>query len=371
MEKKYIDLYELQTRLKSGVECVFPGKVWLKAEISAIKARPGGHCYMELSQSSGSGLIAKAQAVIWSNRYRFLSPFFESVTGSSLQEGMSVLVQVSVNYSQLYGLSLVVNDIDPDFSLGERERVRRLAIERLTREGLMDMQKGLEVPRLPYRLAVISASDAAGYRDFVKHLEENAYGFVFGPELFPAMMQGAEAPSSIISALDAVLDAGGNFDLVLILRGGGSKLDLSCFDDYDLCAHIAQFPVPVFTAVGHDQDYHVCDMVARHSLKTPTALADEIIGYYEDEDANLLSCMSRLKMAFLNKIYGMENRLQLLETRILSSDPRNILKKGYVLALDAAGVPVKKVGGRSPGDVISLIFGDGEMDCEVKEIRNA
>ena len=368
MDGKYIDLYELNSRLKAGVESVFPGKVWLKAEISALKARPAGHCYMELSQTSDAGLVAKAQAVIWSSKFRFIAPFFKSVTGSDLSEGMNVLVQVSVNFSQLYGLSLVIDDIDPSFTVGEKERIRRQTIERLEKEGLMDLQKELALPVLPYRLAVISAPDAAGYRDFTKHLCENEYGFVFSPELFPATMQGSDAPSSIIAALDRIAASGEVFDLVLIMRGGGAKLDLACYDDYGMAAAIARYHIPVFTAVGHDQDFHVCDMVAYRYLKTPTALADELIGYYIDEDARLSSFAGRLKLAFMNKIYSMENRLQSLETKIKAADPRNILQRGYVLAVDSSGVPFKRVAGKAAGDMVSLMFADGVLRCEVKDV---
>ena len=367
MGENYIDLYELQTRLKNGVESVFPGKVWLKAEISAVKARPAGHCYLELSQSSETGILAKAQAVIWSSKFRFLAPFFKSVTGSDLTEGMNVLVQVSVNFSQLYGLTLVIDDIDPSFTIGEKEQLRRQTIERLEKEGLMDLQKELAMPVLPYRLAVISAPDAAGYRDFTRHLSGNEYGFVFCPELYPAVMQGSSAPSSIISALESISASGVRYDLVLIMRGGGARLDLACYDDYGLAAAIARFPVPVFTAVGHDQDHHVCDMVAYGYLKTPTAMADELVGCYADEDARLLSFASRLKLAFLNKIQSMEARVQMLETRIRSADPRNILQRGYVLALDSSGVPFKRASDRACGDRLSLMFSDGTLECEVLE----
>ena len=273
MEKEIVDLYGLQTRLKEGVERTFPEKVWLKAEISAVKARPGGHCYLELSQSGDSGLVAKAQAVIWASRYRFLAPFFESVAGVPLSEGMLVLVRVQVSFSQLYGFSLVIDDIDPSWSLGEKEKARQQTIARLTEEGLMDRQKELALAVLPYRLAVISAPDAAGYRDFMKHLQGNEYGFRFSTELFPALMQGSGAAASICEAMDAAVASGG-FDALLILRGGGAKLDLACYDEYPLASHIALCPVPVLTAVGHDQDVHVCDMVAWTSVKTPTALAD-------------------------------------------------------------------------------------------------
>lgn len=367
MGENYIDLYELQTRLKNGVESVFPGKVWLKAEISAVKARPAGHCYLELSQSSETGILAKAQAVIWSSKFRFLAPFFKSVTGSDLTEGMNVLVQVSVNFSQLYGLTLVIDDIDPSFTIGEKEQLRRQTIERLEKEGLMDLQKELAMPVLPYRLAVISAPDAAGYRDFTRHLSGNEYGFVFCPELYPAVMQGSSAPSSIISALESISASGVRYDMVLIMRGGGARLDLACYDDYGLAAAIARFPVPVFTAVGHDQDHHVCDMVAYGYLKTPTAMADELVGCYADEVARLLSFASRLKLAFLNKIHSMEARVQMLETRIRSADPRNILQRGYVLALDSSGIPLKRASDRACGDRLSLMFSDGTLECEVLE----
>ena len=259
MEKEHIDLLELQQRLKTGVELLFPNRIWVKAEVSAMKARNGGHCYLELSQSDKNGLVAKVNAIIWSSRYRFIAPYFESVTGSPLQEGMVILVEIQVNFSELYGLSLIINDIDPEYSVGVKELERQRTIERLKEEGLMDLQKGLELVPLPYRLAVISAEDAAGYRDFMRHIEENQYGFKVEPVLFPALMQGADCPSSIISALDAIVADGGSWDAVLILRGGGAKLDLACYDDYALAAVIAQYPLPVLTAVGHDQDFHVCD----------------------------------------------------------------------------------------------------------------
>ena len=390
MEKEYIDLFELQTRLKEGVECLFPSRLWVKTEISAVKARPGGHCWLELSQSDDKGLAAKASAVIWSSRYRMLAPYFESVTGSPLSEGMSVLVEVQVNFSQLYGLSLVVNDIDAEFSLGVKEIERQKTIDRLVREGLMGLQKDLEVPALPYRLAVISAEDAAGYRDFVKHIGENPYGFRYDITLYPALMQGTGCPSSIISAMDAVLESGIGYDAVLVLRGGGSRLDLACFDDYSLAAVIAQFPLPVYTAIGHDQDYHVCDMVSYMNLKTPTALADELISIYEEEDARLSSLATRMKMAvsgrftiaeallsmlkarifngFSMKISAMESVLHVLDARIKAADPRTILERGYSLALDGDGRVMKEAAGMTEGDLMSVMFADGTVRCVVKSV---
>lgn len=390
MEKEYIDLFEFQSRLKQGIECLFPSRIWVKAEVSAVKARSGGHCYMELSQSDANGLVAKANAIIWASKYRFIAPYFESVTGSPLSEGMSVLVEVQVNYSQLYGFSLIINDIDPEYSLGVKELERQRTIGRLAREGLMELQKGLSLPLLPYRLAVISAEDAAGYRDFMRHLHENPYGFQVDTELYPALMQGADCPESIITAMDAVLDSGKEYDAVLVLRGGGSKLDLACFDDYGLAAVIAQFPLPVLTAIGHDQDFHVCDMVAHEYVKTPTALADFILSMYEDEDARLSSFQTRMRLAFGSRITSMEAVLEvlgrrvkggfamkisameaavaLLQTRITASDPRKVIERGYALALDAGGRVMKGVSGSKAGDKVSMLFADGTLKCEVENV---
>ena len=391
MEKEYIDLFELQSRLKQGIESLFPKRLWIKAEVSAVKARNGGHCYLELSQSDSSGLVAKSSAIIWSSKYRFIAPYFESVTGSPIQEGMVILAEVQVNYSQLYGLSLIVNDVDPEFSLGVKELERQKTIERLQKEGLMDLQKGLQLPLLPYNIAVISAEDAAGYRDFVRHLAENPYGFSLDCTLFPALMQGVDCPQSIVSALDSVMETGKTWDAVLILRGGGAKLDLACFDDYELAAVIAQYPIPVLTAIGHDQDFHVCDMVAHEFVKTPTALADFLLGMYETEDERISSLQTRMRLAFSNKIYSaesalnmlqarvkggfnmkianMEAALKVIEARIIAADPRRILERGYALAVDADGVVVKSVAGRKKGDKMSMMFPDGTLDCIIEAVR--
>ena len=390
MEKDFIDLLTLQSRLKEGVELLFPKRIWVKAEVSALKARNGGHCYLELSQSSDKGLVAKTSAIIWSSKYRFIAPYFESVTGSPLQEGMVILVQVQVNYSELYGLSLVIDDIDPEYSLGIKELERQKTIERLQKEGLMDMQKGLELPLLPYRLAVISAEDAAGYRDFMQHISGNPYGFAVESVLFPALMQGVDCPSSIISALDSVMESGQSWDAVLILRGGGAKLDLACYDDYQLAAVIAQYPMPVLTAIGHDQDFHVCDMVAYEYLKTPTALADYILDIYQCEDERISALETRIRLGMTNRLYreealldslaarvkgafqlkiaAMESALQVLQARIEAADPRKILQRGYVLATDADGVVLKGVAGRSAGDKVTMMFADGVLECTVDSV---
>lgn len=395
MEKEFLELKELQQVLKQGVECIFPGQLWVKAEINSIKARPGGHCYLELCQTDASGLVvAKVSANIWANSWRIIAAYFEKSTGSPLQAGITVLVKVRVQYSEVYGLSLNITDIDPEMTLGQQEMLRRENIARLEKEGLMKLQKELPFPSLPYRVAVISAPDAAGYRDFMKHLENNEFGFRFHTVLFPALMQGLAAPASIIEALDSIygeLEEGAGFNLVMLMRGGGSSLDLACFDDYDLAAHIAAFPIPVLTGLGHDQDYHIADMVAHMHVKTPTALADFLIGLLADEDARismfeeriaralaakfafhearLERFRDRIRNAFTGKIRLEQARLDLLSLRIRAANPRNILEKGYVLALDGRGAVLKSAAGLNEGDRLSMMFRDGTVGCEVKEVK--
>ena len=369
MEKNVIDLFTLQTEVRQSLESSFPARVWVRAEVSAVKVRGGGHCYLELSQSDESGLVAKASAIIWASRFRVLGPYFESVAGSPLQPGITVLLRVQVNYSQLYGFSLIVDDIDASCTLGEKEKERLATIERLKKEGLLDRQKSLEMTALPYRLAVVSAPDAAGYRDFERHLKGNAYGFVLETVLYEAVMQGASAPESISDALKAAASAEKPFDAVLVLRGGGSNLDLSCFDDYSLASAIATCPVPILTAVGHDQDFHICDMVAWRYVKTPTALADTFIEIYADEDQYISSFAGRLKTAFLNKISLMGSRVDVLESRIAGADPRRILSRGYALVVDDGGVVMKNAAGHSAGDNVKVMFADGTLDCRVTGIQ--
>ena len=364
----YLELSELQQRLRDCLEDGFPDKLWVRAEISSVQVKANGHCYLELSQSDDRGLVAKAKAVIWRSRYTLLATYFRQATGSAISAGMSVLLRVQLSYSEVYGLSLMVDDIDAKFTLGEAELQKRRTISRLEEDGLMELQKSLEPSPLPYSLAVISARDAAGYGDFRRHLIENEYGFAFRVDLFEATMQGEQAPESVADAIDRVQTSGVPYDAVLIMRGGGSVLDLACFDDYALCFAIANCPVPVYTAIGHDRDYHVADMVAHGFVKTPTALADLFIDAVASEDERITSFGNRLRMAFTSKIASMESVLSVLHSRIHSADPRNILSRGYSLVTDSRGVVLKSSSGLKPGDCIRVMFEDGAIEAIVQGI---
>ena len=431
-ERNYIDLLELQTRIKESIADAFPGRYWVKAEIASWSPRANGHCYLSLSQSRGGKSVAEARAMIWSWKYPQLTQFFETSTGQKLQAGITVLVQVQVNFSELYGVSLFIENIDPAFTLGEIALERKKAIEKLTAEGYMDMQKELALPDLPYRLAVITSLTAAGYQDFRNHLLNNPEGYAFRLDLFEALMQGEQAPASIMEALEEAGEKG--YDAILILRGGGSELDLACFDDYDLAVAIATCPVPVVTAIGHDKDVHIADMVAHASVKTPTALADLFLEAYEEQDAVLDRLGQRVAAAVLRIASREELRLGTLDARvhraiqgrvsaleillqrsigriskgllhkyadvarlsdnaahrvqfaaqarvsaevskvalkealIKASDPRNILALGYVLVTGKDNKVLKTVDKVAKGDRIGVRFSDGSLTAKVDEV---
>jgi exodeoxyribonuclease VII large subunit len=284
-----LSLTELQLIIKDSLYLALPDMYWITAEVSEIKENYAGHCYLELIEKhpDEKNVRARAKAIIWNNRYRFLKSLFVNITGEPLRAGMKVLVRIKVEYHELYGLSLVISDIDPSFTIGEMAMKRQMVIRRLEEEGVFLMNKELEFPFVPQRIAVISSKSAAGYSDFIRHLNDNSYGYVFYTALFETIMQGTETEQSVISALDRIAANSEIIDVVAILRGGGSQSDLSWFDSYNIAYHVTQFPIPVITGIGHEKDMSVTDMVAFQSLKTPTAVADHLIRCVADAENQL------------------------------------------------------------------------------------
>ena len=274
---QHITLSELQRQIKQALEGALPLPVWVVAEVSELKVNYSGHCYLELVEKSeparGGTPIPRAQAraVIWRQQYAMLSAYFEAETGSRLAAGMKILAKVLVSYHELYGLSLQITDLDASYTLGEVERQKQMTIAQLQADGVWDMNREQELPLLTQRVAIVSSAAAAGYRDFCNELQQG--GYAFRTTLFDAVVQGQAAEESICAALAAVAERQEEFDVVVIIRGGGSASDLSCFNSYRLCSYVAQFPLPVVTGIGHDKDTSVADMVAHTPLKTPTAVA--------------------------------------------------------------------------------------------------
>jgi exodeoxyribonuclease VII large subunit len=272
----HLSLVELNKLIQKTLKDNLEPSYWVVAEIGELSVNQKGHCYLELIEHENSKVIAKARATIWSYTYRNLSTWFQGITGQPLSEGLNIMANVKISFHELYGFSLNVQDIDASYTIGEKERKRQEVINRLIQDGVFTMNKEHSLPLVPQSIAIISSPTAAGYGDFMQHLGENPSRYNIKTSLFEAIMQGNEAPQSIINALLRV-NKSHDFDLVVLIRGGGSQLDLECFDDYDLCSHLAQFPLPVVTGIGHERDDTVADMVAHSKLKTPTAVAEFII----------------------------------------------------------------------------------------------
>ena len=274
-----ITLTELQGFIHDKIYESLPGSFWVIAEIASLKTQGPGHCYLELtgSDTPGGRVTARARATIWASKYLSLNTFFNASTGIPLRAGITILFRATVEYHELYGLSLNISDIDPSYTAGDMALRREAVIRRLTAEGVISMNRELSLPPYPRRIAVVSSSKAAGYEDFIRHLSHNPYGYVFVPVLFEAVMQGETTEASVTDALNMISEQAQQFDAVVIIRGGGSVTDLSWFDSYDIAFHVTQFPLPVLTGIGHEKDVSVTDMVAWKSLKTPTAVADFLV----------------------------------------------------------------------------------------------
>jgi exodeoxyribonuclease VII large subunit len=292
--RKPFSLFELNNLIKDAISYALPGSYWVIAEIADTKLNQRGHCYLELVEKEDNKTIAQVKANIWAYEYRKLSLKFQTATNESLKPGMKVLFLVAVTFHEVYGLSLNVKDVDPSYTMGEMALKKREVIERLTKEGLIALNKGLSLPAVPQRIAVISSPTAAGYGDFFDHLDNNPYGYRFMHVLFPALMQGAEAGESIISALGKVRQKRELFDVLVIIRGGGSVIDLNCFDSYEIASQVAKFPLPVITGIGHEKDDTVVDMAAHTKMKTPTAVAEFLISGLRSFEENIADIQNRV-----------------------------------------------------------------------------
>lgn len=401
-----LSLYDLNALVRRSLEQCLPDEYWVQAELSDVRTNSTGHCYLEFIQKDprSNNLIAKARGTIWANVYRLLKPYFEESTGQAFVSGIKVLVQVTVSFHELYGYSLTVQDIDPTYTLGDMARRRREILKQLEEEGVLTLNKELEMPVLPQRIAVVSSPTAAGYGDFCHQLKNNSRGFFFHTELFPALMQGDRVEESVLSALDAILNRQEDFDAVVIIRGGGATSDLSGFDTYLLAAACAQFPLPIITGIGHERDDTVLDSVAHTRVKTPTAAAEYLINCMDlaadelevlisqlhesvrsrltEEHRKLISYRNRIPSAVVRRVSDAKlvllttrkdislavqtllsrqrHRLELLQQRLADASPEKMLARGYSITLKDGKV-VKDAALLNEEDEIITRFYRGEV----------
>jgi exodeoxyribonuclease VII large subunit len=409
-----LSLCELNSIIKSVLGEAFPDTCWVTAEIADLKCNRKGHCYLELVEKEEERIVAQIKATIWAYEYRRLGLKFERVTGEPLKPGMKILFLASVTFHELYGLSLSVRDLDPSYTLGEMARKKKEVAERLRKEGIIDLNKGLPLPLVPQRIAVISSPTAAGYGDFFEQLDKNVYGYRFIHVLFPAVMQGKEAETSIMSAMGDIRKMKERFDTVVIIRGGGSVIDLNCFDAYSIAAEVARFPLPVITGIGHEKDDTVVDMVAHTKMKTPTAVAEFLISGLRVFEESIMEIGKRVqthtqrllkdglyrlntisqRLSYvplrLSSVY--ENRLSTyrkdlsggvkrtlmreyerftyMEQAIRHLDPQNVLRRGYSITRHR-GKTVKDAAALRKWAVIETVLQKGIITSIVQEKKEA
>lgn len=405
-----LSLYELNNRVRLVLNRALTDEYWLQAELSEVRVNAAGHCYVEFVQkdSRGNALLAKARGTVWNNVFCLLRPYFERETGQAFAAGISVLVRVRVDFHELYGYSLTVTDIDPSYTVGDMARRRKEILRMLQEEGVIDLNKELEMPMVPQRVAVISSPTAAGYGDFCDQLARNLYGYVFRVKLFPAIMQGDRVENSILEALDKILSEVEKWDVVVIIRGGGAVSDLTGFDTYMLAASCAQFPLPIITGIGHERDDTVLDMVAHTRVKTPTAAAEYLIGRVHEAADGLDTLVEQINLCLTRRLEGEKQRLnelarrlpellklrrmyeenrwnglwqrirsgavttitkrthhlEMLEQRVKSCDPQMLLSRGFSLTMKE-GRAVTDASDLKEGDVLVTRFAKGEVTSVV------
>ena len=386
----HLSLFEANSLVRDAVESALPESLWVQAEVLDIRER--GHCYMELVEKDDvrNTPIAQARACCWSNTWAKVKRKCEQALGENAIQsaaGIKMLFLLRANFHEAYGFSWIVEDIDPTYTIGEMARRRAEILKKLKEAGIIDMQKELPISPFATKIAVISSASAAGYGDFCNQLAENDYGFAFQTTLFPAIMQGEQTSSSVIAALDAINAQEGQFDVVVIIRGGGSTADLAGFDTLELAENVANFPLPIITGIGHERDETVIDAIARVSVKTPTAVAAFLIDNLAATMETLANAALRIQRAVQQrlerekvKMEGMDrriansmkmyfmaqrHRLQMVEQRLKAVDPMNILRRGYSIALHK-GKPVTDAGALEKGDMLTLIAAKGVAKVEVK-----
>lgn len=403
-------LLELNHMVRETIERQMDGKYWVEAELSDLHDR--NHCYMELVENDpfGPTPLAKARAVCWANRWTALRSKFERQTQQQLRPDIKVRMMVTPTFHEAYGFAYQVSDIDPDYTLGDIVRKRMEIIRQLKESGIFDLQRELVLPRFAQRIAVISSAQAAGYGDFCHQIDDNSYGLSFSHELFAAIMQGEQVEQSVIAALDRINARIDEFDVVVIIRGGGATTDMSGFDTLALAENVANFPLPIITGIGHDRDECILDMVSYMRVKTPTAAAAFLIDHLSEVYTALVSARERisriaerhlayekmrlkqladriptlfaltrerqtkridalahrLDSAATQRLERERHRLQLVAQRAQAQDPIHILRRGYSITLHN-GHALRSGDELADGDIIETRLEQGTLKSEIRK----
>lgn len=298
--KKFFSLQQVAKSIQNMLVEKAPQPIWIKAELHKLNASSAGHCYPEFLQKEGEKIVAQMRGTIWVAQYRSIQKKFVEIVKEPLKDGSQILLLAKIQYHEIYGISLTVWDIDPYYALGELEKEKEATLLRLSQLGLLNLNQQLPIALLPKKLAIVSAANSKGYADFMKTIE--ASGYQFDTFLFTAQLQGDQAVGSILHQLDIIAKLKHHFDCVLILRGGGGEVGMSCYNHIDLCTAIARFPLPIITGIGHSTNLTVAEMIAFQNGITPTAVAHLLIKPFEeweDEIARFQSSIAEHCHSFL------------------------------------------------------------------------
>ncbi|GAB4342841.1 MAG: exodeoxyribonuclease VII large subunit [Flammeovirgaceae bacterium] len=405
---KYFTLLQLNQSISKHLRQI-EQEFWIVAEIASIQQRK--HFYLELVQKEEEEIVAKSRAMIWANRLPYLRLQLGSDLDNLLKNGVKVLMRVSISYHEVHGLMLIISELDSSYTLGELASQRAKTIQQLEEKGLLELQKKLNLTLVPQKIAVISSENAAGWNDFWHHLVHNPYQFRFDIQLFSAQVQGEKALEELLSQFQEISQQPHLFDVVVLIRGGGSTLDLEVFNQYALAKTISCFPIPVLSGVGHQKDVNVCDLVAFKAFKTPTAVADFLIekalefyssilekydtilksiqniiqeekyhlernqimiqkfveNYLQSEKQKLLLLPLMLKKQLQYYISLEKNKLEHIKTQITANDPQKILEKGYSIVLKN-GKPITSKNQVNEGDIIENILKDGKVKSRIEKV---
>lgn len=328
-----LTLLQLNALVRQTIEQRMAAEYWVQAELAEVR-ESRGHCYMELIEKDerGNTPVARASARCWRSTWAMLQPHFERTTGQPLHAGMKVLLQVYPQFHEAFGFSWIVTDIDPTFTIGDMARRRQDIVRQLKEQGVFDLQKELTLPLFCQRVAVVSSATAAGYGDFVRQLTDNEYGLHFHVELFEAVMQGEQVEQSIIQALDRINGRTDDFDVVVIIRGGGATADMSGFDTLALAENVANFPLPVITGIGHDRDECVLDMVSHTRVKTPTAAAALLVAQLRRVQERIGQLAALIPTLAQRTLANAQHRIELLQQRLPVAIERRLTEQRHRLA---------------------------------------
>lgn len=314
VERKHKTLSELTRYIRSLIEGNLGGKrFWLKAEISQVKEHLSGHAYIDLVEHKEAKPIARSRAMIWSNTLQKVKADLGNDYPNIMKQGSEIMCLVEAGFSELYGFSITIHEVDLSFNLGEMERRKQATIARLEKEKLFDVNSRLKLPVVVQKIAIISAKGSDGLKDLTEQLSRNQYGYIFHTELFPAMVQGEKSAQQIIGQLEKI---GSDFEAIVIVRGGGSKLDLDAFNDYELCATIAQCKIPVLTGIGHENDISIADMVAHTRLKTPSAVGAFLVEKANQFEIGMKRDYDRIRSNYQNRVSVLTEQLQHRTTQL-------------------------------------------------------